>query len=72
MENGIPEDIEFDTVQQQNEYMYRCSIMETKLTLTVDENGIPLESWEFTDAMYGGLLTYFDKVMSETQWEDAK
>ena len=39
---------------------------------TVDENGIPLESWEFTDAMYGGLLTYFDKVMGETQWEDAK
>ncbi|MBR5501724.1 MAG: hypothetical protein IKV55_01690 [Oscillospiraceae bacterium] len=72
LENGIPENIEFDTVQQQNEYMYRCSIMETKLTLTVDENGIPLESWEFTDAMYGGLLTYFDKVMSETQWEDAK
>jgi len=39
----------------------------TTLTVDLDENGKMIESREFVDAMYGGLLTYLDGFVLETE-----
>lgn len=39
----------------------------TELTLEIDENGHPADSWAFADAMYGGLLTYLEQLMGEME-----
>jgi len=63
---------EFDSISEEMAFLYRYSYMETELTLTIDENGNPLESYAFADAFYGGLLSYFDRLMSEAEWEGAQ
>jgi len=39
----------------------------TTLTVDLDENGKMIESQEFVDAMYGGLLTYLDQFVLEAE-----
>lgn len=39
----------------------------TTLTVELDENGKMIESREFVDAMYGGLLTYLDRFVLEME-----
>ena len=39
----------------------------TTLTVDLDENGKMIESREFVDAMYGGLLTYLDGFVLERE-----
>ncbi len=39
----------------------------TTLTVDLDENGKMIESREFVDAMYGGLLTYLDQFVLEAE-----
>lgn len=39
----------------------------TVLTVELDEDGNMIESLEFLDAMYGGLLTYLEQFVPETE-----
>lgn len=39
----------------------------TELTVALDGDGKPVESREFVDAMYGGLLTYLERFARETE-----
>ena len=39
----------------------------TTLTVDLDETGKMIESREFVDAMYGGLLTYLDRFVLERE-----
>ena len=37
-------------------------LMTTRLTVELDENGRPVDSFAFLDAMYGGLYTWFAQL----------
>lgn len=39
----------------------------TVLTVELDEDGNMIESWALIDAMYGGLLTYLEQFVLETE-----
>lgn len=39
----------------------------TELTVDLDENGKMTEPWEFVDAMYGGLITYLNRYVQESE-----
>ncbi len=38
-----------------------------EVTVELDETGNPVESWDFVDAMYGGLLSYLEQAMREME-----
>ena len=37
----------------------------TEVAVELDENGAPVDSFAFADAMYGGLLTKMDELLGE-------
>ena len=39
----------------------------TALRTEIDDDGRPLEAWDFLDALYGGLLSYMEELAEEQE-----